>query len=510
MQHLAVHKKIFPILLIGFLALFVYAYYPTILDLWVRWNKFDESYSHGMLVLAISAFYLFVQLRAIPSLAVNPCWFGPALLLGSSILWVLAFYAHIEAIQHILLPWVIWLFCYSLLGWHTAKKLLFPVGFLYFAIPIWDVLTEPLQYITTDVNGFLLALVGVEAHIEDVFVTISVGKFEIAGGCSGLRYLIISITLTSLYSYLNYSRAKSAATLIIVGILLALFANWIRVFIIILAGHFTNMESSLINEHDHFGWLVFAITLIPLFFLAHKLESNVEHTSQQPAQEKAAENTQSNANISPAYALLFTLITLSAAIAVPIYASYSKNNNTNSSYSIDIEMGAALDQWQRSYLKANLISPPKFTTPDGEFDAIYSDGTHNIQLSIRSYIQQAQGKELINFNNRLYDQSTFINHDAGSLGIPNNDFNYLIIKGKDKKLELIGYQYLVANMATSNRVMAKLLEIIRPLIGSPTSTLIYTRIRCTADCTAELPIMSEFIHNNYSQITHFKSGSGNH
>lgn len=507
MQHLAVHKKTFPILLVGFLALFVYAYYPTVLDLWIRWNKFDQSYSHGLLVLGISAFYLFTQLRSLPSLELNPNWFGPVLLFGSSVLWVLAYYASIEAIQHMLFPWIIWLFCFSLLSWNVAKQLLFPIGFLYFAIPIWDVLVVPLQYITTDVNGFLLALAGVEAHIEDVFVTISVGKFEIAGGCSGLRYLIISITLTSLYSYLNYNRRKSAAILIISGILLALFANWIRVFIIILAGHFTHMESSLINEHDHFGWLVFAVTLIPLFFLAHKLERDDEGNEAKESSVDGDAITKPTVTNPPSIrTLIYISATFIAALAAPIYATVSMpiSNNKANHNTIDINIDSTLGEWQRSYLKSSSIVPPDFRSPDGTFDAIYSDGINNVQLSIRTYAQQAPGKELINFNNRLYDHNGYIVNEAGSLDIPNVDFNYLIIKGKKDNLELISYQYLVSYMATSNRVVAKLLDIVRPLIGNPESTLIYSRTPCSTDCIDERMAVIDFLTQNYPAITNFK------
>ena len=431
-----------------------------------------------------------------PPISPKPAWFGLVLMLGSSVLWLLAYYASIEAIQQLLLPWIIWLFCYSLLGWNLAKQVAFPIGFLYFAIPFWDVFTVPLQYITTDVNGFLLSLVGVEAHIEDVFVTLSVGKFEIAGGCSGLRYLIISITLTTLYSYLNYTRAKSTIVLIISGILMALIANWVRVFIIILAGYATNMEHSLVNEHDHFGWLVFAITLIPLFFLAHKLERDTEYkTDQKPTLKE------NNATTSGLRVTFFTLVSFIAAFSAPIYATLSSTYNSLDIKAIDVSIDSTLGAWQRSYLKNSLIRPPKFKTPDGEFDAIYSDGVNNIQLSIRSYVQQAPGKELISYNNRLYNQDIFINTRSGRLDITNSDFNYIILKGKDGKRELISYQYLVSYMATSSRLGAKLLEVIRPLIGSPPSTLFYTRIHCLSDCTDEQSLLTEFINDNYQLIT---------
>ena len=501
MQNLAVQKKTFLLVFVCFLGLFTFTFSTTILELWVRWNKFDESYSHGILVLGISVYYLFCQFKSLPSLSINIAWLGLVLMFGASVLWLLAFYASIEAIQQLLLPWLIWLFFYTLLGWNTAKSTIFPIAFLYFAIPFWDALTVPLQYITTDVNGILLSLAGVTAHIEDVFVTLPVGKFEIAGGCSGLRYLLISITLTSLYSYLNYTRVKSSLVLIASGILMALMANWIRVFIIILAGNATNMEHSLVNEHDHFGWLVFAITLIPLFFLAHKLERDNDQIIENKFEESINGETQINQSSSSIKLVIFIIITFIAAFAAPSYAKFSAIGTNKAMTVVNLKINTSLDNWKRSYLKNNLISPPLFQSPDTTFDGIYSDGLNDIQLSIRSYVQQAPGKELINFNNHLFNKDQFITTSSGQLVTNHNDFGYLILKDKIGKRELVSYQYLVSYKATSSRVGAKLLEVIRPLLGSPESTLIYTKTKCSNDCTAEKKVVAEFLNASYSQIT---------
>src|SRR5690606_28122981 len=156
--------------------------------------------------------------------------------------------------------------------WKQARLLIVPIGFLYFAIPFWDYLSMPLQLITVAVNEVGFRLTDISAEIEGVFVHLpGIGTFEVAHGCSGLRYLIVGLTLTTLFGYLNYDQWSLRFILIALGLLLSLVANWIRVFIIIYAGYKTNMESSLIEDHDMFGWWVFAATLVPLFWVANTL-----------------------------------------------------------------------------------------------------------------------------------------------------------------------------------------------------------------------------------------------
>jgi len=114
-------------------------------------------------------------------------------------------------------------------GWRQLVPFIVPVGVLFFAIPVWDFISWPLQLITTSVNQVLLGPFGVEFEVEGVFIyLIGVGAFEIAHGCSGLRYLLVGMTLSFLYGELNYRRWSSRIMLAVVGVLFSLLANWIR------------------------------------------------------------------------------------------------------------------------------------------------------------------------------------------------------------------------------------------------------------------------------------------
>ncbi len=117
----------------------------------------------------------------------------------------------------------------------------------------------------------------IDFEVEGVFVyLIGVGTFEVAHGCSGLRYLLVGgQALVLIYGELYLSRLRSRITLFCLGgVAFALLANWIRVFVIIyMGGYETNMQSGLIEDHENFGWWVFAGTLVPpLYFLARQLE----------------------------------------------------------------------------------------------------------------------------------------------------------------------------------------------------------------------------------------------
>lgn len=53
-----------------------------------------------------------------------------------------------------------------------------------------------------------------------------------------------------------------------ISIVLALVINWVRIIALVLIADWTNMESSLVREHELFGWIVFAAFILPALVLA--------------------------------------------------------------------------------------------------------------------------------------------------------------------------------------------------------------------------------------------------
>ena len=254
--------------------LFVYYLYfgETIDGLLERWLKFDEAYSHGLLIFGITLYLLFIKRAILEKSIIEPGYFAFPVLLLISFVSSVSIEAGIDIFHQLLAPALIWFSFTVLLGYKFGLNILIPLLFLYYAIPAWDYLTFPLQTLTVAVCDFLLGIVEIPAFIEGVNIHLPSGIIKVAGGCSGLRYLLVGLTISSLYAVLFLETWQRKVLLIISGVLLALLANWLRVFIIIVVGHRSQMTSPLLHEHDHFGWVIFALTLLPLFVLGYRLQ----------------------------------------------------------------------------------------------------------------------------------------------------------------------------------------------------------------------------------------------
>ncbi len=387
--------------------------WPALEVLGMRWLKFDQSYSHGFLVLAVSVVLTVRKwLKIRPSVGLYPIWLVP--LLAAGMVYLVGTLLLMEALQQIaLLPLLVGALL-LIWGWDQTKAFFLPLGLLLFAIPVWDYLSWPLQLITVAVNQFFLSWLDIEFVVEGVFVYFpGVGAFEIAHGCSGLRYLLVGLTLSTLYGELNYQALRSRFYLLVAGALLALAANWIRVFVIIYIGYKSDMTSSLINEHDYFGWWVFAGTLVPLFIFARVLENRERAPS---GNMDSAADCQIQA---PGW------LSVSGVVFLPIFLfslaalNADARENTRVSGGSPGSLGSLVERHHLLPLfKSSLLGwHPILHRPDRSRVDVYLDRSNGgageeLQLEMLTglyvYEWQRPGGELVHYNNRLYDRELFL------------------------------------------------------------------------------------------------------
>ena len=118
--------------------------------------------------------------------------------------WLLATLASVLVFQQLFLitmiPAVVW----TILGGQMVRALAFPLAYLLLAVPFGEALIPPLIDFTADFTVKALQLTGIPVYREGSFFTIPSGNWSVVEACSGLRYLIASFTLGTLYAYLTY------------------------------------------------------------------------------------------------------------------------------------------------------------------------------------------------------------------------------------------------------------------------------------------------------------------
>ena len=152
--------------------------------------------------------------------------------------------------------------------------IIFPIAFLAFVFPFWGLLVPLLQNLSVIAVSFIMSFTGIPTFVDAQFITIPAGVFEIADGCSGLRYFIVSIAISSLFIFLYIKNIKRSILFFVVAILGALITNWIRITALIMIGEYTNMESDLMADHNAFGWYIYIPFMVLLFKWGNTLIDN--------------------------------------------------------------------------------------------------------------------------------------------------------------------------------------------------------------------------------------------
>jgi len=455
-------QTVLPFLII-FGALFLLIW-PTVEGIVSRWFKFDESYSHGLLLLLVSVVLIVRTVKKeSPVPGFYPLWLVPFAL--ALIAYGLGDILRVQALRELTVVPLFLGVLAILLGWQQVKAFIIPVGILFFTVPVWDYLSWTLQVITVEINRLLLGFFDIDFEVEGVFVyLIGVGAFEVAHGCSGLRYLLVGQSLAALYGELNFRCLRSRVVFFLTAVGFALLANWIRVFVIIYMGYETNMESSLIRNHDNFGWWVFAATLVPLFLIGRKLEmTNAEQTTRV---ERKLPVTGKGGNrrlwsgvlaTSALPVLILALLPSSAGEIKPSPDSFDLGLNTERYAPL---FGNTLSGWKPQIRNPDLV----FVQTVFDREAVTGDSGPEQQffVGVYSYEYQRHRAELVQYWNHIYDRDEWLPERFFKVmspsGVPLQGITLRSLSSG--KRVYLAYGYYVAGLWETDQWRAKFAQVM--------------------------------------------------
>ncbi|WP_394171957.1 exosortase [Thalassotalea litorea] len=270
--------------LLALFALVAFINTPILTTLW-RHSFDDGTYSHAYLIPLISG-YLFYDgwQRGQFALRSRFSWFAFSALLLSCFCMIVTVRAQISIGYW--LSFILVLASASLMFFKTRLAVIFPTLYLIFLMPLWGSLTGVLQDMSVAAASFLMQFTAIPFYVQDQFISLPAGTFEVANGCSGLRYLLVSLAISSLYVFLYIRKLSSACIFFGFAVLGALVTNWIRIISLILIGQYTNMESELMTDHNNFGWYLYVPFMVILFYLGNKLADDNAPTPSPPKNQQ--------------------------------------------------------------------------------------------------------------------------------------------------------------------------------------------------------------------------------
>jgi exosortase len=459
-------------------------YWPSTAVLGAQWSDFTNiTYTHGWLILVVCVALVIGSRRDIASAPAGPWPLALAALVLCILAWLVCYRASIQDLHITIFPAIFWLAAASSFGWPVGRLLLFPVAFFYFALPSWSQLSNPLQELTVAAMHGLLALTGPQAVIAGNYIHLPNGSFVVEEGCSGLHFMIVGLAVAALHGELRRDPWKTRVVQLAVMAMLALVANWVRVYAIIEAGYLTDMHSYLLRNHYWFGWGVFAGALAIFFWLMARFEPAETGPSRNLSAVPAAHTGRATvAGFLTAVAVLVALPAGSAALrsvhpdAIPPAAA-GEPPAPWSAAPPDIN-----STWLPVFAGADKQQRLAFTNTDGD----------NVEVFSVSYRTQRQGAELVGSGSTVVGK-WLKSRGERVLETAAGEFREIEVVDRSGARSLIWFRYEIAGRNFVIPLASQLWYGIKATVSRPSATLIAVRAGCNVDCDAARRALRTFL-----------------
>jgi EpsI family protein len=462
------------------------------LALWSTWLSFPgtwlENRSHGFVIAALCGWLLW---KGRDKVAADDGPYMPAMAAvgGLSLLWLAATVVSARVIHQGVALALLWAWLLAVRGVRPARAVAPVLGVAVIALPVWEVLTWPLQRITAVVSGLTLRAVGIEASIKDETIAIPAGTLIVADTCSGLGYFMTALTIGTVYAFLYVKEWRTRLRIIGVAAAMALLANWVRVAGLGVIANATRMQSPLMKDHEAYGWWIFAAVMALFFWQLPRLEqwgnppvsAEVAPPEATPAAVRQPRPVATGALalatgaaiVGPALFLIISAMPVSgeAPVRVPGVVPGTQWTTTTP---------AATDSgWAPAFVGAT----------EQRTEHLQRDST-TVRVDRFIYRSQTEGAELIGSGNSVAPATALLEDRViGPLDANARAVRQAAVRD-GQRVRLVWYWYRVADVETPSRPKAKLLELPAFLGRHAISEVVALSAPCRGgDCSSTTKVL---------------------
>lgn len=450
------------------LAITLVAFAPTWLSMVETWSR-SETFTHGFLIVPIVLFLVWLKRSELATVVPRPnaLAVAPVLLLG--IAWVMGDLVDVSSVRQfaatLMIPAVVWL----VLGSSAIRVLMFPLAYLLFAVPFGEFLVPPLMDFTADFTVYAVQLSGIPIYRDGLQFELPTGSWSVVEACSGVRYLIASVALGTLYAYIMYRSLSRRLLFIAVAIVVPIIANGLRAYMIVMIGHLSGMEHAAGVDHLIYGWIFFGVVIFLMFWIG-ALWREDEPRADTPS-SPAPVDTAGGATVTAGTASLFA-ITLLGIILVSAGPAWSQWMNERDLGEVaGLGDGAIVtDDWHA--VSADTEPAPwqpgyRFARAERGGWVADNEGVPAVGLHVAYYREQHRHGSMVGWDNTLAgrERSDWSQQRAGSVTVNDGPrAERFLVRGPERQF-VVWRLYWVNGTLTTRAHEVKAREAVHRLLG---------------------------------------------
>lgn len=482
----------------------LYLYRDTVVGIVSIWSR-SETFTHGFLVPPIVLWLIWRQREAMAAQSPRPMLGIFVLVAGTSFLWLMGDLVAINAVTQLALVTLLVLAVPAVLGWPVARLIAFPLGFLFFAVPVGEFLMPQLMEWTANFTVMALRLSGVPVYRDGLQFVIPSGSWSVVEACSGVRYLIASLTVGTLFAYLNYQSTQRRVLFVIVSILVPIVANWLRAYMIVMLGHYSGNTIAVGVDHLIYGWVFFGVVIMLMFVIGARW-----------AEPDAAVNdsgTQLGLGTPPFSAMRLWLSTAGFAVllVLPHIALWALDRSEGAR-PVAMAAPADLSAGWIAVEEGGTVFRPSFQNPSAELNRRYVNDGRTVGMYLGYYRNQDYDRKLVTSSNVLVVSSDqkWAQVDSGRhvVALPDQAVTVRTaelrgaVLGDHTNLDrLVAWQtYWINGTLTSSDYLAKVYGALYRLIGRGDDSAVIILYIAKEQAGGEEALLESFLTTNYPAI----------
>lgn len=363
---------------------------PTLQSMVAIWER-SETYAHGYFILPIALWLAWRDRQRLAAVETRPDPRAFLAVVGLVLLWLVAWSGGVLVAEQYALVGLWIAAVWALFGPTLFKAAAFPLFYLLLMVPNGEFLMLPLMDFTADFTVTAARLVGLPVYREGTFFSLPSGDWSVVETCSGIRYILASLTLGLLYAYLTYRSLAKRIAFAVASIVVPIIANGFRATLIVLIAHYSDMRLALGIDHYIYGWVWFGIVMAVMFWVGLIWREDVQPAEAQPVALPPPRSPR------PPIAMAAILVAVTAL--APLWQQWL--SRPAAAVSLTAPQPAA--GWQATDSPFNDWLP-RWLGMDAQLVQHYARGEDRVLLFVAHYAQQRQDHELINSQNIMVEQ----------------------------------------------------------------------------------------------------------
>ncbi|MBA6412707.1 exosortase A [Parahaliea sp. F7430] len=431
----------------------------TALSIQAIWARSD-TFAHGYLILPISIWLVYRKKEELRLCRPQGSFLAVLFLVPSLLLWLAASLVQVLVVQQLALVAMLVAGTWAILGNSVARIIVFPLGFLFLAVPMGLGLIPPMQEFTATATVRMVEWSGVPVFRDGMYFSLPTGNWRVVEACSGVRYLIASFTLGVLYAYLSYSRLWKQLLFIALSLFVPILANALRAYFIVMLGHLSSGKLAAGVDHLVYGWVFFGLVMLLLFWIGSFWAEAVSNDSPSLRASTEARGPRS-------FKLLGAFLASVALLwsGQSLFKQIGLNTAELQAQAMTVPPASTKD-WQQSDAATPWL--PLEAGAQRVTEQAYTQGEQQLFLVLQLHYggQIAGAEAIIDFKRLLGNQGQWRVISSGRRQLSLNDRKFTLIESHidsgTQRLK-VWYWFKVGPHVTANHYMAKLFELWQQL-----------------------------------------------